>query len=302
MVQSGRGIEKYFEIFFGSFAQYWNYLKQEVLVSYAYKPWYENYFYWLILVSLLVWAMEIFFPWRKNQKIIRKDFWLDGFYMFFNFFIFNLIAFIALSNTFEQIFKDLFGIQNLQIVNISSLGKPLQLILFFVITDFNQWGTHRMLHRVPFLWEFHKVHHSVREMGFAAHLRYHWMETVVYKSMLYLPVAVLGGFDVEDVFIVHFLAILIGHMNHANIHVTYGPLRYIFNNPVMHLWHHAMALPEKHKFGVNFGISLSLWDYIFKTNYIPKDDGEIELGFPGVSKFPKRFFGQIFHGFSKPKD
>ena len=195
-------MQKYIEVFLDSFGQYWNYLKQEVMISYAYKPWYENYFYWLILVSLLVWGMEIFFPWRKNQKKIRKDFWLDGFYMFFNFFIFNLIAFIALSNTFEQVFKDLLGIESLQLIDLSSLGKPLQLILFFVVTDFIQWATHIMLHRVPFLWEFHKVHHSVEEMGFAAHLRYHWMETVVYKSVLYLPVALLGGFAVEDVFIV----------------------------------------------------------------------------------------------------
>jgi len=295
-------MEKYFEIFISSFGMYWGYLKQEVLVSYAYKPWYENYFYWLILVSLFVWALEVAFPWRKKQSKIRMDFWLDGFYMFFNFFIFNLIVFIALSNTFEQLFIDVFGIESLQVVNLQQLSKPVRLIVFFVITDFIQWSTHILLHRVPFLWEFHKVHHSVREMGFAAHLRYHWIETLVYKSILYLPVAILGGFDLEDVFIIHFCAILIGHMNHANFHATYGPLKYIFNNPVMHLWHHALNLPENQRYGVNFGISLSLWDYIFGTNYIPRDDGEIELGFPGIRGFPKKFFGQIFHGFSKIKN
>ena len=292
-------MQKYLEIFLNSFGQYWGYLKQEVLISYAYKPWYENYFYWLILVSLAVWGLELLFPWRKNQSAIRKDFWLDGFYMFFNFFIFNLIAFIALSNTFEQVFKDALGIESFAIIDISGLSKPVQLLIFFIITDFIQWLTHIMLHRVPFLWEFHKVHHSVEEMGFAAHLRYHWMETVVYKSVLYLPVAMLGGFGIEDVFIVHFVAILIGHLNHANIHITYGPLKYLFNNPVMHLWHHAMDLPEDHRYGVNFGISLSIWDYIFRTNYIPKDDGEIRLGFPGLARFPKKFFGQILHGFGR---
>ncbi len=30
---------------------------------------------------------------------------------------------------------------------------------------------HLLGHKVPILWEFHKVHHSVEQMGFAAHLR-----------------------------------------------------------------------------------------------------------------------------------
>ena len=46
-------------------------------------PWYTNYFWGLIAISLFVWLLEIAFPWRKEQSIFRKDFWMDGFYMFF---------------------------------------------------------------------------------------------------------------------------------------------------------------------------------------------------------------------------
>jgi len=53
-------------------------------------PWYLNYFWGLLIISLAVWGLEILFPWRKSQAIIRQDFWLDGFYMFFNFFIFSI--------------------------------------------------------------------------------------------------------------------------------------------------------------------------------------------------------------------
>ena len=53
--------------------------------------WNQNWFYGLIIVSIVVWGLEIAFPLRKNQKFIRKDFWLDAFYMFFNFFIFAII-------------------------------------------------------------------------------------------------------------------------------------------------------------------------------------------------------------------
>lgn len=70
----------------------------------------------------------------------------------------------------------------------------------------------------------------------------------------------------------------------------------------MHLYHHVKALPEGTTRGINFGISLSLWDYIFKTNYVPEDSGTVEIGFPGDEKFPKGFFGQLFYGFGKSKD
>ena len=108
----------------------------------------------------------------------------------------------------------------------------------------------------------------------------------------------LGGFEPEQAYIVHFAAITIGHLNHANIKLTYGPLKYIFNNPVMHLYHHSYTLP-KGKFGVNFGISLSLWDYIFGTSHIPEDSGTIPLGFPGEENLPKGFWGQLVYGFKK---
>ncbi len=110
----------------------------------------------------------------------------------------------------------------------------------------------------------------------------------------------LGGFEPQQAFIVHFAAITIGHLNHANLKLSWGPFKYIFNNPVMHLYHHAYTLPEG-AYGVNFGISLSLWDYLFKTNYIPEEGGKIPLGFKGDEEVPKGFFGQLIYGFRRPK-
>ncbi len=284
-------MEKYLELIRQSYQGYWNYLQNEFLMQ---TGW-DNYFYGLIAISILVWILELIFPWRKDQKIFRKDFWLDTFYMFFNFFLLNLIVLIALSNTADAYFKELLGkiglsIGSLQLFDVDNLPKWLGLSLFFIISDFVQWNTHRLLHRVPLLWKFHQVHHSVKEMGFAAHLRYHWMEPVVYKSLLYIPLAIIGGFDAQDVAIVHFFALTVGHLNHANLGWDYGPFKYIFNNPKMHIWHHSKELPVR--FGVNFGLTLSLWDYLFKTNYIPKDGRDIELGFEGDESFPQSFVEQ----------
>ncbi|WP_435253814.1 sterol desaturase family protein [Tenacibaculum sp. A30] len=293
-------MDKYLDIIKNSYTGYWNYIKQSVLME---LNW-ENYFYGLIIISLVVWGLEIVFPWRKNQPLFRKDFWLDTFYMFFNFFLLNLIVLIALSNTAEQFFNDILGlvglsVANFQLFDINTFPYWVRLFVFFIIIDFVQWFTHTLLHRYEFLWNFHKVHHSVKQMGFAAHLRYHWMEPVVYNSMKYIPLAIMGGFTAQDVAIVHFFNITIGHLNHANINWDYGWLKYILNNPRMHIWHHAKELPEDRKMGVNFGITLSIWDYIFKTNYIPYNGRDIELGFDGDEEFPKDFIHQEIYPLGK---
>ncbi|MEL7533772.1 MAG: sterol desaturase family protein, partial [Bacteroidota bacterium] len=166
--------------------------------------------------------------------------------------------------------------------------------------DFVQWNVHRLLHAVPFLWEFHKVHHSVEQMGFAAHLRYHWMETIVYRSLEYLPLAMIG-FGIDDFFTVYIFTLAVGHFNHSNIRVPLGPLKYIFNNPQMHIWHHAHDLPETHPRGINFGLTLSIWDYLFGTAVIPHDGKDIKLGFPGRESFPETFWQQITYGFRRKK-
>jgi len=288
---------EYLDLIVSAYQNFADYTWREI--TFQVSPWYVNYFWWLVALSLAVWALEIVFPWRKDQPIFRKDFWLDAFYMFFNFYIFKIIIFAAFSSFSEKIFLDATGLdyKSLALIDISSLPGWAQLLIFFVFTDFVQWLTHVTLHRFEFLWRFHKVHHSVKQMGFAAHLRYHWMENVFYTPMKYIAVMLIGGFTPEQAFIVFYLAIAIGHLNHANLHWTYGPLKYIFNNPVMHLWHHVLELPEGRPRGINFGISLSVWDYLFGTASIPKDDGHIELGFPGMDRFPKSFFGQLFTGF-----
>lgn len=292
-------MEKYIEVFLNSFSNFASYTWREI--TFQVDPWYVNYFWWLIVLSLVVWGLEILFPWRKDQAIFRKDFWLDAFYMFFNFYIFKLVIFMAFSNVTEMAFKDVFGgdLSKFALIDISAMNWWVQLLIFFIATDFIQWFTHVMLHRFDILWRFHKVHHSVEEMGFAAHLRYHWMENVFYTPMKYIAVMLIGGFTPQQAYIVFYFAIAIGHLNHANIHLTYGPLKYIFNNPVMHLWHHVYDLPEGKRRGINFGISLSLWDYIFGTHAIPKDDAHIKLGFPEMEKFPKTFKEQLFYGFKK---
>ncbi|MEQ9231240.1 MAG: sterol desaturase family protein [Cyclobacteriaceae bacterium] len=291
-------MEKYLNTFVRTFQGNLNWTWDSITFQ---VPLERNFFWGLVVISLVVWGLEITFPWRKEQRIFRKDFWMDGFYMFFNFFIFSIMI-SGVYAVLGVLFSSLSITRtSLAIIDISSLPNWAQLVIFFVLLDFVQWLTHIALHRTPAFWRFHKVHHSVLEMGFAAHLRYHWMENVLYKPLKTLGVMILGGFQPEQAFIVHFIAITIGHLNHSNIKITWGPLKYIFNNPVMHLYHHAKHLPSGRETGVNFGISLSLWDYLFRTSYVPEDSGKIELGFDEVEKFPTDFVHQNMYGFGKEK-
>lgn len=284
----------YIDKFFATFSSYADYVWREI--TFQVDPWYVNYFWYLILLSVVVWGLEIAFPWRKNQPIFRKDFWLDTFYMFFNFYIFKIVIFASLSAVTALGFESTIGdISKIALFNGGELPYWAQVLVFFVALDFVQWLVHVALHRFNFLWQFHKVHHSVEEMGFAAHLRFHWMENVFYTPAKYLMVLLIGGFEPSSVFLIYYINIAIGHLNHANIKITYGPLKYILNNPAMHIWHHAHHLPENKRYGVNFGISLSIWDYIFKTDYIPSSGRDIKLGFPKLDKFPKNFWGQLVY-------
>ena len=333
----------YWETFVNGYIGYANYLWYEIS-----HPHWNNYFYWLLLVSAFFFLLEIGNPWRKEQAVFRKDFWLDFFYMFFNFFLFSLLIYNAASDVVVRFFNDIIlALSNFDL----QASNPMRtfpawaiLLIGFVVRDFVQWWVHRLLHFSPRLWEFHKVHHSVEQMGFAAHLRYHWMENVVYRTLEYIPLALLG-IGLYDFFIIHIFTLAVGHYNHSNISISkyltgavlggligvlvanslldihlfnaqtllqklgimvgfivvgavlLGPImKYLFNHPEMHIWHHSYELPDSHRYGVNFGLTLAIWDYIWGTAYIPHSGRDIRLGFPGVEEFPSDFVNQNLHG------
>ena len=265
------------------------------------QPSLHSYFYLLILVSLGAYAFERVRPWRAEQPAVRRDFWLDAFYMFFNFFLFSLLGYNAAADVVVRAFRDglsAIGVESLAVLDVSALPGWAQLVLLFVLRDFIHFWVHRLLHRVPWLWRFHKVHHSVREMGFAAHLRFHPGETVVYRTLEYVPLALIG-FGLDDFILVHVTSLTIGHLNHSNVRLPLGPLRYVFNSPQMHLWHHVKQPPVAT--GINFGVSLSVWDWIFGTAYWPRDDAQLALGFDGVETYPDSFLGQLVDPFRRPR-
>ena len=63
---------------------------------------------------------------------------------------------------------------------------------------------------------------------------------------------------------------------------------------MLHIWHHAKSLPDG-SYGVNYGLTLSVWDYLFKTNYIPEDGRDIEIVFKNDEDFSKDLRSQMLN-------
>ena len=173
----------------------------------------------------------------------------------------------------------------------------LQLILAMLLYSFLRYGIHRVQHMVPFLWELHSYHHSVTDLKasntFVSHpldfaLR-NILPPIILAYVGFDPVAILFGAGLNGT------ASLMSHFG-AGLHA--GWLNRILVTPEVHRWHHSVKVPEGHRYSVNYGVGLVLWDQLLGTYYLPMKDGVPEqpekLGHPdGIADEPnylKLFF------------
>jgi sterol desaturase/sphingolipid hydroxylase (fatty acid hydroxylase superfamily) len=104
---------------------------------------------------------------------------------------------------------------------------------------------------------------------------------------------IVFGFDSAVMFASALFSTFMGHFNHSNLDVKLGPLKYVFNNPRLHVWHHdrdEVPLP-----GANFAIDFAIWDYLFGTVWLPAEDRQPRrLGFDGIEEIGSSFVEQVF--------
>lgn len=251
-----------------------------------------SYLSWLITISLAFVALERVRPARREQPAWRPQLLNDLAYLAFNGHLYALLTAPLVAAVVSAVSSALARLGwRPEHAALAGLPFAVQALTFLVACDLGQWCVHNLLHRVPWLWTFHKVHHSARTMDWAVNFRFHWMELVVYRSVLYLPVAWLGG-DPGPLLAAAVFGTFWGHLNHANVDLDLGPLGYVMNGPRMHLWHHD-ASPEGGRHGKNFGIVLSVWDWIFGTAYWPRDRVPAQLGYPGDDEMPRDWPRQL---------
>ena len=261
----------------------------------------RGYLFWLLVVSAFCLALERTWPWRKQQKMLRPQFGQDLFWLVFNGHYAGILVAHVAAFLFAWATPVTDELGSLHI--LAEWPLWLQFLAFFLLKDLLEWGIHNLLHRVPWLWEFHKLHHSIEELDWIGNFRFHWMEIVVYQGLTYFPIVILGV-DGRVILIIAVLVTLIGHLNHSNLNISWGPLRYVLNSPRMHIWHHDYEWPENRPHGVNFGIALSVWDWLFGTAYWPRPAVSPEqqpkrLGFEGIERYPRGLLGRLLYPLSR---
>ncbi|TGT72896.1 sterol desaturase family protein [bacterium M00.F.Ca.ET.159.01.1.1] len=246
-----------------------------------------------ILVALMVFVpLERVLALHREQTIFRRGVITDFCYVLFNGVTGNFFASIMLVVAFSaaSIFVPVGLLQRV-------IAQPIwvQVIEIIVITDLGVYAAHRMFHTVPFLWRFHMIHHSVEEMDCMAAFHVHPVDQFITKAMALLPVFFLGF---SDNAILIYYAIYLWHamLIHANVRLTFGPLRWLIATPQFHHWHHA---DERKAYDKNFAGQLAIIDLILGTYRLPRTSMPEKYGVKeGV---PTSFFGQIGFPFARRK-
>ncbi|MGH9122464.1 MAG: sterol desaturase family protein [Acidimicrobiales bacterium] len=136
----------------------------------------------------------------------------------------------------------------------------------FLLAELGGYFGHRAAHRVPLLWRFHKVHHSIEEMDWLAASHLHPLDQVFIRSCAVLPVFALGfGKATLGAYaaLLTFQAIFI----HSNVRFNFGPLRWLVATPQFHHWHHAS---EPTAYNSNFAGEFPVIDWMFGTLHLPR--------------------------------
>ena len=173
-------------------------------------------------------------------------------------------------------------------------GIALTLTLF-IAGDFRHWLAHYLFHKIPALWELHKVHHSAEVLNFVTAERFHPLETLINTSinvalvgMVNIIFIALFGTELTSLTLlganaIYFTSNLIGGtLRHSPIYFSYGAFweRYLIS-PAMHQIHHST---NPRHFDKNFGGALSIWDRLFGTVAYAHNDSIEGVGLGDESK------------------
>lgn len=257
----------------------------------------------LYLLSALILAYYIFKKTIKKGSflnyIFHKKVWFShsamvDYYMFF----FNGFVKILLVAPYLYFgFQLSYWVNNYLIDRFGLIQNPLSVtttlilytIVITIITDLFVYLIHLAFHKIPFLWEFHKIHHSATSMTPITQYRIHPIELIFNNIQSILSFGLVTGiFDYLSngniniwtffgVNIFTFLFFMLGaNLRHSHVKLRYfNFLEYIFISPMQHQIHHSKN--PKH-WDKNMGSKLAIWDWIFGTLFVSKGVDKIAYG------------------------
>jgi len=243
----------------------------------------------LFLLSAIFVPIELLFGRLRQQPIFRPEWRTDLWHFGVSHLLVQLTVFLTMAPA--AIFFRWAVAPELQAA-VAAQPLVLQFVEVLVVADLTQYTVHRLFHQVPWLWRFHAIHHSSRQMDWLAGSRLHLVDIVVTRGLSFVPLYVLGfaqGAVFVYVLFVSFQAVLI----HANVSWRFGPLRFILATPQYHHWHHAVEPVD-----VNFAVHLPVIDRIFGTQYLPRDRWPSAYGLAGPP-VPSGYWSQLAYPFRR---
>lgn len=245
----------------------------------------------LLLMAVIFVPIEMVFPKNKDQSRFHEEWRTD-------------LVYFVISHLFIQFFGVLtqkpailfFGWIGLSGLHtwVQSLPFVVELLFAFFITDFFQYWAHRFFHSHAYLWRFHSVHHSTRNMDWLAGSRTHFVDIFVTRSMTFIPLYVFGFSEITFNTYVVFMAIH-AVLIHANTRINFGFLKYIIATPQYHHWHHC---EDPRYYGKNFATIFPFIDRIFGTYYLPGNTWPEGTGLHEAN-YPKGYVKQLIYPFTK---
>lgn len=215
-----------------------------------------------VLTLIICLIIELFFlPFKRTSlykifnpnKSTLTDLLVGSCYLFGIFSIIKAIVFVE-----TNIFPVKFHINGL----IES--SLLQFFVYFLIVDFFNYWIHRIHHKIEFLWQIHKFHHSAVDFILITGNRIHPVERIVHKLIVFIPLRFMGV-PVETYLTISILISFVDEMQHSMVSWNFGWIgRNIFFSPLAHRIHHSK---EKEHWDKNFGDIFVFWDKIFGTYY-----------------------------------
>jgi sterol desaturase/sphingolipid hydroxylase (fatty acid hydroxylase superfamily) len=183
----------------------------------------------------------------------------------------------------------LFGIGALE--SAPSFAAKLSLgVLLFVASDFARFFNHYLHHKIPALWELHSVHHSAEHLNPLTTYRFHPIEILFENLSVVVFVGTLAGVAESlmggspltyygTIYAWTYLraANVLGN-NIRHMHVWWAwnvKLSHVLNSPAQHQIHHSVDVKHHDK---NFGLFLSVWDWMFGTLYVPREKETLAFG------------------------
>ena len=172
---------------------------------------------------------------------------------------------------------------------LSHLPVLVQAGVMIFAVDVIQYWLHRAFH-TRWLWPFHAIHHSPRELDWTATWRIHPVNFVFYETVAAIVMIMMGASPLTLVIVGPF-NFFSAAMVHANLNWTFGPFRFLFASPVFHRWHHSSdpAIHDK-----NFAPTFPFLDLLFGTYHLPVGQLPEAYGAEGV---PDDMLGQLAHPF-----